>query len=286
MLFRKWNASKELLSVLPKRSDRWVGDPEVSSARHISRPAASSSPHPDQEVSGQRRHCHVVSHLYVGRCLSAVSEKTVILILWFKTNTPFVILYSFCLFFQQRGSSHLVRHRRSSLWDPEDVDKKPKDWKIRLVTPGFLLSSASAGFLVTLTVSAFLLSSMFALRTWRQLKDLWIIISGIHKQLCLYIPWDLKTAECLLKQRNNWSICQKKSKERKVKERKYLTLVIFVLEENVFFIGVMDVTCLGGSYCNIYCFKVNLHLSELSVLFCNLCDVWGLMFLCKRRVCF
>lgn len=54
--------------------DRWIRDLEVSPARHISGPAASSSPHPHPKVSGQRRHGHVVSHLHVGCRVFAVSQ--------------------------------------------------------------------------------------------------------------------------------------------------------------------------------------------------------------------
>lgn len=80
----KWAQSASLKKIAPlfaephrcvwlQRLDGRIGDPEVSPARHISGPAAGSSPHPHQKVSAQRGHGHVVPHLHVGRHLFTVS---------------------------------------------------------------------------------------------------------------------------------------------------------------------------------------------------------------------
>lgn len=97
--------------------DRRVWNPEVPAARYAGGPAACPSPHPHQEVPGQRRHRHVVPHLHVGHHLPSVSNTDIRSLL-----TDQSLGLSFFLLLQERGSSDLVRHGHPALWDPEDLD--------------------------------------------------------------------------------------------------------------------------------------------------------------------
>lgn len=114
-------ASKRLVEVpavkgvccRPQGFDRRVRNPEVPAARHAGRPAAGSPSHPHQEVPSQRRHGHVVPHLHVGRRLFTVRRQNAPVCRLLASPPPRLL--------QQRGPSHLVRHRHPALRDPEGL---------------------------------------------------------------------------------------------------------------------------------------------------------------------
>ena len=78
------------LSLWCQRSDGRVRDPQVSAARHSGWTAASSSSNPDPQVPGQQWHNHVVPDIYVGRHLSTVCTRNVIVVVsynWISRST-------------------------------------------------------------------------------------------------------------------------------------------------------------------------------------------------------